>query len=772
MGSLKQSGAVLALVLTLGVVAPAPPADAGALDPPASAAAASAVPVRPTVAMPTARFSTGDDPAWKDPSFDDSAWREISTYTNYEQQGYPNYNGWSWYRLHVFLPSSLKDGARWHERLRVYLSAIDDVDETFFNGVKIGQSGRFPDDPKGYDTKWQAERDYHVDAPASAAGSLIRWDADNVIAVRVYDGSGGGGFHEYRPFVSLAEKVDGIRIESARTTYRYLADGRVESTLVLGNVFPVAIEGTLAFTVRDAATNRDLQRGEQRVQLPGGGASFVTVTTPGRAGIEVTYRFTESSAGLSTSATHSVPYLLTPAVSPQPRLNGASVVGSRPGSPFRFRVAATGERPLHFAAQGLPEGLSLEATTGVIAGRVATPGEYVVALTATNARGKAERTLTVRIGDTLALTPPMGWNSWNVYGLGVTADDVRRTAKAMVDSGLADHGWTYINVDDGWQAEQRAPDGTIRTNAKFPDMAALSADVHALGLKFGTYSSPGPLTCGRYTGSWQHEAQDAATYAAWGVDYLKYDLCSYEEMMSPEKTLEEHRKPYRLMGAALKSQPRDIVFSLCQYGARESWLWGRSVNGNSWRTTGDIEDTWASVLATGFKANEATKSTGPGGWADPDMLVVGRVGWGGALHPSRLTPDEQYSHISLWSLLAAPLLLGNDLTALDDFTRNLLTNDEVLAVNQDPLGKGAIRTYDRDDWQVWVKPLADGSLAVGIFNLGDHWRSWLLDPAAAGLPVGTEARDLWRQQSVGALRAGFPLDLPAHGVLLLKVAPR
>ena len=732
---------------------------------------ASATPVpqdRVTVALPEAKFSTGDNPAWKETAFDDSSWKTLSTHTNYEQQGYPNYNGWSWYRLHVVLPSSLKAGAKWTGRLRVYLSAIDDVDETYFNGVKIGQSGRFPDDPKGYDTKWQAERDYHVDADSG----LIRWDADNVIAVRVYDGSGGGGFHEYQPFLSLAEKVDGIRLERGRTTYRYLPDGRVESTMQVGNVFPVAIDGTLEFTVRDAATNKVLQQGKQAVSLRAGGEAPVTVTTPGRAGIEVTYRFTEASAGLATVVTQGVPYLLTPVVSPLPRLTGATVAGGRPGSPFRFRVSATGQRPLKFEAQGLPAGLVLDAATGVISGSVKTAGDYVVNLVATNARGRATRQLTLRIGDTLALTPPMGWNSWNVFGLGVSAEDVRRTARAMVDSGLADHGWTYINVDDGWQADERAPDGTIRTNAKFPDMAALAADVHALGLKFGTYSSPGPLTCGRYTGSWQHEAQDAATYAAWGVDYLKYDLCSYEEMMSPEKTLEEHQKPYRLMGAALRVQPRDIVYSLCQYGARESWLWGRSVNGNSWRTTGDIEDTWASVLATGFKANEATKSTGPGGWADPDMLVVGRVGWGGALHPSRLTPDEQYSHLSLWSLLAAPLLLGNDLTALDEFTRNLLTNDEVLAVNQDPLGKGAVRTYDQDGWQVWVKPLADGSQAVGIFNLGDHWRTWQLNLADAGLPVGAAARDLWRQRSIGQLRDGYPVGLPAHGVLLLKVAAR
>jgi hypothetical protein len=434
-----------------------------------------------------------------------------------------------------------------------------------------------------------------------------------------------------------------------------------------------------------------------------------------------------------------------------------------------FRITATGRPPLRFAARDLPAGLTLDPATGIITGSVARPGDYPVTLRLSNSLGAAHRTLVIKAGDRLALTPPMGWNSWNAYGLSVTDARVRAAADAFIRDGLAAHGWTYINIDDGWEAEQRGPDGAIRSNAKFPDMAALGAYLHERGLRFGIYSSPGPRTCGGFLGSYQHERQDADSYARWGIDYLKYDLCSYETLMSKQPTLEEHQRPYRLMSAALRAQPRDIVFSLCQYGLLDVWTWGAEVGGNSWRTTGDIEDTWESVTRIAARQDAAAPYAGPGHWNDPDMLVVGVVSWGGTPHPSRLTPDEQYSHISLWSLLAAPLLLGNDLARLDPFTRNLLTNDEVLAVNQDPLGAEARRVLDQDGWQVWVRKLSDGRQAVGVFNLGDEFRTLRLDPAALGLPASARLRDLWRQRDAGALTPGFAARVPAHGVLLLGV---
>jgi hypothetical protein len=716
------------------------------------------------IELPTARFATGDEPARKLPGYDDSVWKELSTTANYEKQGFAGYDGWSWYRIHVRIPASLRDTVHWRQRLRIYLSSIDDVDETFFNGEKIGQTGRLPDDPQGYDTKWQALREYFVDLSTG----LVRWDADNVIAIRVYDGSGGGGFYRDMPYLNMAEIVDGVALDAGASSFRF-SGAQVTNSMQLANTFPVALAGTLSYEIYDAAAGRTLARRSLPLSLPAGGSKRFSVTTPQRQGMQIRFHYTERSSGKAMTATQVVPYLLTPPESPRPRINGTRLVGARPGSPFLFRVAATGKAPLAFAAAGLPAGLKLDPATGIIVGVANQAGEHQVALTVSNAQGSAQATLTIRVGDTLALTPPMGWNSWNVYGLGVNAERIGETGSAMVSSGLSAHGWSYVNIDDGWEAAQRAADGTIRSNEKFPDLAALGAYLHGLGLKFGIYSSPGPLTCGRFLGSLDHERQDADSYAAWGIDYLKYDLCSYEDRMSAEKTLQEHQHPYRIMGAALQAQSRDIVYSLSQYGNREVWKWGADVRGNLWRTGGDIEDTWKSVLEIIAIQDVPAPYARNGHWNDPDMLVIGRVGWGGAPHPSRLTPDEQYSHISLWSLLAAPLLLGNDLKQLDPFTHNLLTNDEVLAVDQDAGGRAAHRVLNDNGWQVWVRELADGRQAVGVFNFSSEFRTLHLDPAALGLKAGAALRDLWRQRNLGRLHPGFGAQVPAHGVLLLAV---
>ena len=457
--------------------------------------------------------------------------------------------------------------------------------------------------------------------------------------------------------------------------------------------------------------------------------------------------------------------VLTPLPPAAPRLTGPTVFGVRPGHPVLFTVTATGDGPITFAADKLPSGLSLDAKTGRLTGRVAGAGTHEIALNAKSDQGADARTLKLVVGDTLALTPPMGWNSWNALGLEVTDKDVRAAADALVSSGLASHGWTYVNIDDAWQAG-RDGDGNILPNDKFPDMKALADYVHSKGLKIGLYSSPGPNTCGGYAGSYQHEEQDAKQYAEWGFDYLKYDWCGYEKI-APDHSLPELKKPYALMEPLLKNLDRDIVYSLCQYGWGDVWKWGPGVGGNCWRTTGDITDTWASMSGIGFGQADLAEFASPGHWNDPDMLVVGVVGWGNA-HPSRLTPDEQYTHISLWSLLSSPLLIGCDLTQLDDFTKGLLTNDEVLAVNQDPLGKQAARLIQDGDIEVWAKPLADGTTAVGVFNRGFFEAKYDLDLSKLG--DGRTVRDLWRQTDLGAFDETFETAVPPHGVVLLKVS--
>ncbi|HEX4645662.1 MAG TPA: NPCBM/NEW2 domain-containing protein, partial [Verrucomicrobiae bacterium] len=374
--------------------------------------------------------------------------------------------------------------------------------------------------------------------------------------------------------------------------------------------------------------------------------------------------------------------VLTPRMSPMPAIHGAKVFGVRPGSPFLFTIPATGEGPLTYSAEGLPPGLTVDAQSGRITGLLTNRGTFPVVLHATGRRGTATRPLKIVSGGTITLTPPLGWNSWNGFGCDVTEANVRAAADAMVSSGLINHGWTYINIDDCWEAGRDA-DGNVLANSKFPDMKALTDYVHGKGLKIGLYSSPGPKTCAGHEGSYKHEEQDARRYADWGFDYLKYDWCSYGEI-APHPDLAGMQKPYHVMRAALGQVQRDIVFSLCQYGMGNVWEWGADVGGNCWRTTGDINDSWTSMSGIGFSQAGHEKYGGPGHWNDPDMLVVGYVGWSARVRPTKLTPNEQYTHISLWCLLCSPLLIGCDMTKLDDFTLNLLTNDEVLEVSQDP----------------------------------------------------------------------------------------
>ena len=473
---------------------------------------------------------------------------------------------------------------------------------------------------------------------------------------------------------------------------------------------------------------------------------------------------------------------MTPPASPKPRINGAEIFGIRPRSPFLFTIAAPGNRPMTFATNNLPAGLQLDPQTGHISGALTNAGEYVVTLRAKNTLGTAKRKFRIIVGDKIALTPPMGWNSWNCFASAVSEEMVKAAADAMVKSGLINHGWTYINVDDFWQNHRDSKDptlhglfrdaqGNIVPNSRFPDMKGMADYVHGLGLKVGLYSSPGPWTCGGCTGSWQHERQDAAQYAAWGFDYLKYDLCTYrDEVPACETSLDMAQQPYRVMGEFLKQQPRDIIFSLCQYGEFNVWQWGASVGGNCWRTTGDISDSWGSMSGIGFNQDKAAPFAKPGNWNDPDMLIVGKVGWG-HLHPTRLTPNEQYTHISLWCLLSAPLLIGCDITQLDPFTLNLLENDEVLAVDQDPLGKEATTVATNGETRVYAKNLADGSKAVGLFNLGETETRVTVNWSDLGIEGDMHVRDLWRQKDLGTFTNTFSVTVPRHGVVLVKVSP-
>lgn len=354
---------------------------------------------------------------------------------------------------------------------------------------------------------------------------------------------------------------------------------------------------------------------------------------------------------------------------------------------------------------------------------------------------------------TVARTPPMGWNSWNRFGTKIDDSIIRAEADAMVSSGMKAAGYEYVNIDDGWEG-QRDSEGNLTPNNKFPDMKALAAYVHSKGLKLGIYSSPGPRTCGGSAGSYGHEEQDAKLFASWGVDYLKYDWCSagsvYERSQYPEVL---HK-----MAVALAHAGRPMVYSF--HGRGAVWDYAAAEGANLWRTTGDIRDSYARMLAIGFAQQGLETFAGPGHWNDPDMLEVGNGG---------MKDNEYRMHMSVWCLLAAPLLAGNDLRTMTPETRTILTNPEVIAVDQDPAGTEGRIVYQQGPIAVMMKPLADGSRAVGLFNREQGVVTISVNFRDIGLPEEASVRDLWLRRDLGRFHGRYTVDVPEHSGVFVRI---
>lgn len=475
------------------------------------------------------------------------------------------------------------------------------------------------------------------------------------------------------------------------------------------------------------------------------------------------------------------PYILTPPPPKSPRLNTAPVIGGYPGRPFLYRIPATGVRPMRFEAFHLPMGLGLNSRTGIISGTSPSrKGEYTIRIRAINRKGSDAQTLVIHVGNTLALTPPMGWNSWYIHYMHVTDANMRKAADMMISSGMADVGYQYVNIDDGWARTQnerplRDSHGAILPSSKFPDMRALTKYIHAKGLKAGIYTSPGPQTCGGCTGAYEHEMQDAQTFADWGFDFLKYDWCSYGSVAKGQG-LDRLEMPYVKMGQILKGLDREMVFNLCQYGMGDVWNWGASVGGNCWRTTGDLglAATWRDIARANMKH---WNSAGPGHWNDPDYILIGWVGNASQMGPGRktsLVPSEQYSYMSMWCLMASPLIFSGDMAKLDAFTLNVLCNPEVIAVDQDALGRQARVIRDKDSVILLAKPMADGSTAVGLFNFDEVARKIGFTWKEVGLGSShrpKRVRDLWRQRDLSIGANGFNARIPVGGCVMVRIWP-
>jgi alpha-galactosidase len=473
--------------------------------------------------------------------------------------------------------------------------------------------------------------------------------------------------------------------------------------------------------------------------------------------------------------------ILTPKPGPEPHINGPRVVGCRPTHPFLFRIPTTGLRPIRFSARNLPETLHLDAATGIISGTAPAAGVYELGLVAKNQAGRSSQRLKLVCGEVLALTPPMGWNHWYAHYDHITDELMRQAADAMVSSGMADAGYAYVDIDDCWMnaptnsdplrmGPLRDSQGNIIPNKYFPDMKELTSYIHSKGLKAGIYTSPGPLTCGGFCGSYQHEAQDARQFSEWGFDFLKYDWCSYGDVVKGEQGIEVLKKPYQLMGDLLRQQPRDIVFNLCQYGMGNVWEWGAEVGGHCWRTAGDLGMELHSIFPVALRNAKHRAYSKPGNWNDPDYIQIGYIGDGrGGTTPCPLTPNEQYAFMSLWCLMAAPLFYSGDMRRLDEFTLNVLCNPEVIEVDQDPLGQSARVISLADDAFLMVKDLQDGSKAVGLFNRGEMETTVAATWPNIGIRGRKVVRDLWREKDLGRFNGEFKATVGRHGGMLVRI---
>ncbi len=460
-------------------------------------------------------------------------------------------------------------------------------------------------------------------------------------------------------------------------------------------------------------------------------------------------------------------------------INGPDVYGASPGKDFLYLIPTVGERPIRFSAEGLPAGLTVDSENGQIRGKAEKKGEYQVVLTAENKHGKSTKTLKLIVEEnSLALTPPMGWNSWNCYRGGIDDAKIRAIADGMIASGLAARGYTYVNLDSGWQSKSRGGKfNSIVPKDGFPDMKALCDHIHSLGLKAGLYSGPyvvpwgtdgcgttsgicdtnfrwmlGPKFHKKYIGINKHEHEDVSQWADWGFDYFKYDW-AHTDMILTER-----------MSRELKASARDIIFSITTNVNINDASKVKEL-ANLWRSNGDTGPEWKSVVANGFNNQQWNSVIGPGHWFDLDMTALKPMGG------KCLTPNEQIACVSCWMMRPTPILIDCDLTApLDDFTLRLLCNEEIIAVNQDPLGKPAASLLKNDSWDIQIKPLADGNYALAFFNLSDK-------PAVApevnfgffGIDERCGIRDLWGKEDLGAFEKNFVVGVDAHCAKVFKI---
>lgn len=572
-----------------------------------------------------------------------------------------------------------------------------------------------------------------------------------------------GGATRFATFFGVDDETRG----EGSVSLRVLVDGqaRYESPVVKGGEAPILVKVDL----RGAQTMRlEVLEGENGNQDHADLAGAAIFLTPDA--------FKQGEAARPVlipppprAASELPPLLPTP---PGPQINGARLVGASPGKPFLHLIATTGKAPFTFSARGLPAGLSLDAKTGIISGAIGAAGTYNVTLEAKNVLGIDSKPLRIECApNKMTLTPILAWNAWSVFGEYVTARDVAKQVDWMVESGLAARGWQYVIVDDTWQS-RRDPDGTMGSNRRFGSMKSLCDYVHSKGLKIGVLSAATPSTCNGYAGSAGFEEQDASLYARWGVDLVKYDWCPEDAKKGAAKR-DEMVASYKKMRQALDKGPRDIALSMVTYGfGGPAPDLGRDAGAQMWRVSEGIIDNWESMSRVAFGQDDALARGGPGGWNDLGQLMVGRFTPRNA-HFSNLSPDQQKLQVTAWAMAASPLIISCDLSQLDPsflfrLATPLLTNVEMLAITQDPLGKPA-RVLRAGEAQVWARPLADGRQAVALFNRGWGRQPITVTWAELGLVGTPQVRDVWAGRDMGRVDKELRVDVEGRGAALFIV---
>ena len=719
------------------------------------------------------KFAKGDNMEWAKAEFDDAKWDSIMTGKGWNDLGLLDYDGYGWYRTKIVIPSSLKHNHNLTDSLLINIGYINDFNQVYLNGNLIGENHKTIHGVKEADTLFKHELYVHSGSRSYVLATndkRINWDKENTIAIRIFDLFGDEGLFSEIQTIRVKDINDYIGFDNT-TPIKFIGDS-VKTNIVFVSKLPkINIEGKLSVQVILAENKTLLFEYNSDISVKAGLSVSIPISIkaqPEAAIINATFKPVNASVDIKHMRT--IPYILTPKAKEDPKINNPKAFGVRPNKPILFNLAVSGMRPMTYEAENLPKGVVFNKLNGRFSGSIKKDGVYKIKIIAKNTFGKSESELHIIVGEKLALTPPMGWNSWNCWGLTIDQNKILEAGKIIVKSGLVNYGYLFVNIDDGWADPVRTKNGEIQANYKFPNIKALGDSLHNMGLKFGIYTSPGPATCGNCLGSYLFEKTDAKTFANWGVDFLKHDYCKYAYIANHSTDVKILQEPYMIMGTALRQCNRDIIYSICQYGLGDVWNWGAKVGGHLWRTTYDIRDNWTSLHEIGFTNRKNENTAGPGGWNDPDMLIVGRLGlgYGPDIHNTYLTPDEQYTHLSLWVLQAAPLLIGCDLNYLDDFTMSLLTNTEVLDINQDLLGKQGYPIISNNNYQVWIKDLEDGSKAIGIFNLKNSRQQISIRLSELGFNNSVILRDLWRNLDKGIHKENINCTVEAHGVTLYK----